>query len=544
MSITVADLLKLPCLEDAKVEAGACGLKGIVSSISVLEYSEPTNLQISLYERNKVFLGGELVISGFVNIKDNVKAQCESIRRMHDAGEVGLILYYVGIFVPVVHKELSDIADSLNFPLICLPEHRMDLRYSEVIRDVMEAIFKDQMQQKYFVGEMLERISHLLAAQRTLANVLRMLSDRIRCTLILSDRHYEILDQAAWPMSATDYLKEVLFSYKNRRSHEIDKLYLSNTRQIYTKCCMIHSDNHVTLHLILVSEKAIDTEQMAQSAEIVRLFINIWSDQEGNVGTTELIRSIIQDEPIKMRRLAEIMHIHVASFHTMWIISLREKNLSLEEKESENLSLLSKTHTFFKQQKIHFVADIFENRLIVFFEELKFADEIHSLMETFIKGLTDADKRIILFYRTGLESTTAVRNTYTLLNLHLKDACAVYPRKMILTHQELLFAAHCAEMIEQGEEKVQENLAPLVPLRSYDKEETLISTLAVYLLDVQASTTEAAKILYVHKNTVKYRLRKIDELLNYNIRKLPETFRLYVAVATRRILSVIKKDPR
>ena len=41
MSVTVSDLLKLPSLQQARVIGGAGGLKKVVSSISVLESTDP-----------------------------------------------------------------------------------------------------------------------------------------------------------------------------------------------------------------------------------------------------------------------------------------------------------------------------------------------------------------------------------------------------------------------------------------------------------------------------------------------------------------------
>lgn len=39
---------------------------------------------------------------------------------------------------------------------------------------------------------------------------------------------------------------------------------------------------------------------------------------------SELVRAILRDEPLKMRRLADIFHVDVASIHSMWVLhSLR-----------------------------------------------------------------------------------------------------------------------------------------------------------------------------------------------------------------------------
>ena len=95
MSLTVAQLMELPCLRRAKVLAGRNGLNRIVSTISVLEYAVPTAMQKKLYDSIE-FWGSELVITGFCSVADDVEAQCANIRRLAEAGEVGMILYYVG----------------------------------------------------------------------------------------------------------------------------------------------------------------------------------------------------------------------------------------------------------------------------------------------------------------------------------------------------------------------------------------------------------------------------------------------------------------
>lgn len=535
MSVTVSDLLKLPCLEDAKVIAGAAGLKEIVSSVSVLEYAEPTHLQQEFFERNKIFLGGELVITGFISIKDNIQAQCESIIRMHEAGDVAVILYYVGVILPIIDQRLVNLADSLNFPLISMPA-RLELRYSEVISEVMEQIFKDQSKQKYFVGEMIERISRLTISQRTLANVLRMLSDRMRCSMVLCDTQYRMLDKAPWPMMASEYLKNVLDAYQSGFSHESSEMRLRNGKVLNVACLQITTDRQTLFQLVFQSEKKIDTEQMKQSIEVIRLFFNIWSKKNGNLENLELIRSILQDEPIKMRRLADMMHINIAAFHSLWFLSLKKGTSIPDSRKAKAYeAVLSAVREYFTRQKVHFIADIFEGQVIVFYADLSISEEFNTFIHTFIDENKMADK-VVLFYQTGIENTTVVHDIFRLYQKYINEAQTIYSEANFLTHRELQFVKKCFDLIEQGEEKVKEGLTPLSVLIDCDKDEVLLSTLSVYLLEANQRITETASLLYVHKNTVKYRLHKIEELLDYSILKMPELIQLYQAVAIQRIL--------
>lgn len=111
MSVTVSDLLKLPSLRQAKILGGVGGLKKVVSSISVLEATDPSSLVDELFPHGK-YSGSEIVITGFLHCVDDVDRQCSNLRRLIDGGEVGLVLYYVGIYLPKVDQKLIDIADS------------------------------------------------------------------------------------------------------------------------------------------------------------------------------------------------------------------------------------------------------------------------------------------------------------------------------------------------------------------------------------------------------------------------------------------------
>jgi sugar diacid utilization regulator len=71
----------------------------------------------------------------------------------------------------------------------------------------------------------------------------------------------------------------------------------------------------------------------------------------------------------------------------------------------------------------------------------------------------------------------------------------------------------------------------LKPLIDYDKlsQTDLIDTLDSYLNE-NASTIEAADKLFIHKNTLKYRLKKIESLLDVDLHSLEDCLRLLLAV--------------
>lgn len=92
MSVTVEQLLKLPSLSRARVVGGRGGLSKVVSSISVLESTDPGVLVDEVFPQGE-FFGSEIVITGFLNSVDNVPLQPANVCRLAEGGEVGLTIF-------------------------------------------------------------------------------------------------------------------------------------------------------------------------------------------------------------------------------------------------------------------------------------------------------------------------------------------------------------------------------------------------------------------------------------------------------------------
>ena len=184
MALTIRDCCSLPSLSMAQVVAGHRGLDRPVDSISVLEWMDLRSVQ------TQFFLQNEVVITSFYSFRDDVDAQMLAIRRLHESGEVGMILYYVGLILPEVDPRLIRLADELEFPIIVMPPGQMNLRYSEVIREVSEQIQSSRAREPDFAHFILERLAGVPEMHRSVSTVLRLLSDHLQMTLVLCDSQF------------------------------------------------------------------------------------------------------------------------------------------------------------------------------------------------------------------------------------------------------------------------------------------------------------------------------------------------------------------
>ena len=526
MSITVADVMKLPSMRGAKVLGGAGGLARVVSSISVLEYAQTSAIQSELFDRVE-FLGNELAITGFMNNPDDVELQCTNIRRMASIGEVGVILFYVGIVMKKVDRQLIDLANALNFPLICMPVGQMNQRYSEVICEVMELIYRDQMAGANLVSELLEQAAGLAPHQRTVDSMLRMLADRLHASVVLMDSSRRVLNEAAWPRSFNNAIKEQLTAAE----------FPAPGAWGYCEAVDVHiyrdgiqtRDRHAMDLLIFKEGDALDVVLTRQAVEVVQLTVSIWSDKHDRIVIGELVRAILQDEPMKMRRLADIFHVDVASINSMWIIS----GDAPQDKER----LADVLETILRDTKAYSasaIADIYDGEMVLFMIGPGNIQDVRALTEAIGSALSERQIRASLTRCHALNTTTRVREAFLSHQVGLPAAKQIFPGQWAYTLEQIDFARQCQEQIGRGERAVEEAQRCIAALQ--DGDDGLLETLECYLLDARTHVTLTAEKMFLHKNTIKYRLQRIADRLGFVPGELPESIPLFTACALGRLL--------
>lgn len=530
MSVTVEQLLKLPSLNRAKVVGGHGGLSKVVSSISVLESTDPGLLVDEVFPQGE-FFGSEIVITGFLNSVDNVPLQLANIRRLAEGGEVGLIVFYVGVYLPCIDPRLIALADELDFVLITMPEGDATLRYGEVINDVMDCIYRDRAQSSSVVLDILAGVSALPKHLQTVNTALRMLSDRISASVLLCDSSFHLLNLVAWPRGIEAEVAEGFKAIHALPPPDSSTVcpFVPDSR-IYRMSLGTDSGQHMEL-LLIKAGLPFDAATLSQVLDATRICINIWGRRHGEIAIHELIRAILQDEPLKMRRLAEIFHVDVASLHEMWIVQS-----CAEDAKNDFQALLPSVRECFAGFPGSLIMDVYGGRLLIFMStptQQEAQRRSTSLLETVTGKLPDA----VLCRCSGLQNTADVREAYLNFRENLSDAMQIYPARRIYTSGDISFARSCRLVIQGGEAAIDACLRAIFPVQTDSEELDLAATLSVYLLDGDMSITLTAGLLFIHKNTVKYRIQRISNLLGYRPDKMPELLELYKACAVRRLLS-------
>lgn len=169
-------------------------------------------------------------------------------------------------------------------------------------------------------------------------------------------------------------------------------------------------------------------------------------------------------------------------------------------------------------------------------EREKDSREIAGFAEEWIRRADDrlSAKNVIC----GLGS--CVRDDYTRLEASYQEALAVlqikkqYPEdtRSICQYQELGFYQYLPEIAKVRKVKKIEN-PHIAKLRAYDlrHQTELVRTLGVYL-SCDSNVKEAAKSLHIHINTLMYRLARMTEITDLNLRDMNQKVTLYLDLRT------------
>lgn len=535
MSITVADCLNLPSLREANVVAGAGGINRDVSCVSVLEH-----VDLLMLEKEGFFLGSQIIISALSSIKDDVEAQCKLIQLLSDSGEVGLVLYYVGIFIKDIDQKVIQLADELDFPLIMMPPNRYNHRYSDFISEAMHVIIENQRQETSIVSGIIDQIAHLKPHNRNIETVLRLLSDRLRCSLLLTDRKGNVCAFASWPFGAAWDEKElnsiVNLSLRNPHFSESIQMRINRTDvQVYGK--ILDIEKLKGYFLAGIDEGGLlNTAYLLQIEETLLLVSTIWENSIRMEDTDILLEAILNDRPREMQRIAQALHIDITSFDTMWV--LKESKKSNDDTENNMDWLVMKLAAFLKGNKKTVLVNVFKDYVTAFIDSTR--NPFAEFPQEFIEEVQSQKQCDLILFSSPWhehESTEEVRNAFLLMEENIKTACMLYPQQNIFTMHELQFVQTCQEILESGETELKNATKVLAPLLRDEAGKDVLDTLMVFLLDCQGNILETAKQLFIHKNTVKYRIKKSERLLGMDLLKMPEIMNLYTALAITRILS-------
>lgn len=535
MSITVRDCLNLPSLKLGEIIAGKKGLTRIVNSVSVLEV-----VDTNIFSSDNTVNNGDICLTSFYNVRDNINMQCKIIEHLNNMGDACIVLYYVGIYLEDIDRRVVEIADTLDFPIILMPKNRMDFRYSEVIGEVSDSIRRDKNDSKNFVDKITTLVSRLPENKKTLNNLMRIISDNIKCSLLLCDINRTHMAFCTWPISSDLTADFIIDKY--------DELANSNESQITTTW----KDLSITIFKISFSNTeynnyalyGVDTfgtvtlDDIHQSIELLQIFSKLWDMNEDNILSGSLIPAIMDGDEKKLQIISKKLSLDIQKINATLIIHLPLPNGSQYLSQYKiKRALINAIKTCSIESKKHIIIDAYSIYILCFtnlsltndFDEIY----IHNIISE-IEAITDHYSLSIFANDINISD---FRQTYLLYSNTIEAAQKIFPQKKVFSYADIIFANHCNEIlsVKSDEYRILKNI--ITPLILIDDKDNLLETLSAYYLDCDCKLNKASETLFLHRNTIQYRLNKIKEITNYNPLSTLDVTILQLAVGCYRLIS-------
>lgn len=282
------------------------------------------------------------------------------------------------------------------------------------------------------------------------------------------------------------------------------------------------------LYMLVVKEKgSLTQESCKQIKYIIKTYINLWTENYGQLDTKQLVSSIINDEPEKMRHIANAIKINVDNLSCAYFFYLKDG--------SHEFICLQKMREIIKDfisvYKNTFLTDIFDDTVIVFADRRRerIDDDLPNLLhELEVRGLL-----CCVIINDTFETTQDVKHAYWAFQNYKKEISILFPRKRVVTGGEVSVVGRAKDNANTSSMSLADQLL------TQKREADLMTTLEVYMLDADRSMQRTADYMNVHKNTIKYRLKCIEETIGHSISRMPEAYDIYLAVASIRL----KRNP-
>lgn len=535
MKITVRDCLQLDALKGAKVVAGKNGIDNVVSNVTVAEIIENGPFE--------VLNDNELIITAMYTIKDDVEKQLEFIKKLHNAKSSGIIIFYVGIYVKEISEKLIKLADELAFPIIVMPKKRFDLSYSEVSLSILKLILNSDKSKHILSEDIYDKLFQIANEDRSINKLLEIIVKEIDNGIILTNVSFRPI---AW------YFNDECFDINMEKLN----LFLQNidNKKIMNRCefddfivqaVPWYINNNIMAFIIGINKKDkynLKSDTLHDISRLVRRVLSIWGYLEEIDIENELINLIVKGKFDKALLLAKRFNFNIIKdFDSKNIDTLLVVRLEEEYYKDEFLKV-----QIMKTIKTNF--ELFTNICIVGKTEKNIVGLINSkkikntnnklekIGNSIEKIFNKNNKRIkIIVYNKISKSFNDIPTNYNNLEEIVNFANVIFPLKKVFFSYEL----QTLYMINKMDKNTLKSLISLLePIIIYDKINgtNYIDTLQAYLIDFNYSMKKTAENLFIHVNTLKYRIKVMKKILGYDFLQWPHKVDMFLSLIAYRLL--------
>jgi purine catabolism regulator len=541
--ITVQDILEIPEL-DLRLLAGHKSTSNPVRWVHISEVPDPT----------RWLKGGELLLTTGYSFAGDEEQQVAQIKRLIDHNISGLG-FGTGFTFDKVPPALVKVAEEYGFPLFEVPYHVPFLAITEAVASKIVNEQYSLLQRSLAVHEKLTKI---VLEEKGLEAILSTLSALVGCSAVLFDFHGVVLCEAAYRRHLGAELIADLWRLISERRADRQNFALSmdgvgSGVQVYPVVAShrigaflavvkdsgdFSEYDRIILHNV-VTVTALELVKKKAVAETEKRLAGDFFD--------ELIASDLYEEEIA-RRLA-FFGLEPQSPHLIVLVDIDAQ----EDEAAERTDAAAAD----VKERLHWTVDEFMARRDVLCISASRSDSVVILVQP---GKVDAREII----RLAGELQTVI--TEMLPEISVSIGIGRPHRKLIDLRQSYYEASYAIKIRKlKGEPRViasfddlgsyglllglQDTLSlevfydsVLGKLQDYDEQNSsdLVKSLACFL-EANGHWGDAAEKLYVHRHTLRYRMKRVEEITGRDLNQSQDRMEFWLALKAKELIDQSKK---
>lgn len=502
MRVTVRDCLQLEAFRRCIVVAGEKQMGNRIKAVSVMDAASPA--EALACNGN----AGTMILTAFAGMKNDVKAQCETIKELAKAGVAAIVIFRREKSPRPLDKEVVNTADDVGMPLIIVVDgEKAD--YSKMIEEVMEKVIYGNNFKNSLINN---TIFHLLNFEKY-----PTFQQALHEAAVNNGFQVALLSSEFNPIFAIETRHQATINEIIHQGREValnlGQIYsLIEINGVLTYWGLLYLNNEKYYLFIVDNDDNYSAGEITKLAEIIELAMGMWKFTPERDAKAELVKALMRGNKSLAYSIKEEAGIKSADILSVFYAR------GIETGQADAV-----IDRFLKEGILDIIKITEGNEsyaILLRGKDFK-VDEERSDIGACVK-LFDAlkeNKGVRIFHVTGLDRIEGAGDGFRLIGETWAFVENIFPYKRVFSKYELALVSNCINIQVQGGHLKKSYMDLLEPFRKEgdNKSRQLLETLETFALDAGMNSGKTAEFMGIHTNTVQYRLKKINDLLGVEI---------------------------
>lgn len=539
IGVTIAEALKLENMKKVKLLAGKKGLNRNITKVNFINYEDIVGLAHE----------GELIFTDLSVDKVDRETLKKLIPNLSEINSAGL-----GIRLEKDNEEILDFiikqAEKFNFPLIKIPN---DFSFSEFINPILNEILKIQRKFLENTLNIHELLTNTILYEESIDRLAIVLVEMIKNPVLITDSNYVMISHSIPSKYEGEIKKENLldtiskkegvnsekeiYGYRCKKS----KVVFNNKKINLLKMPIITPDNHFGYLFVWEYDKKVnklDLSTLKWASTIAALDILNKRSKENvelkykNELLYDILKGKFNDKQTIINRGSNMglkfdQGFSVLVFELKDLISKHFKDKGLLNENFQKTYLESAKRVL--GQNI-IMGDLGTYLIALYPGESQIREDIERFAEKILKVIDQNDRKLITVgVGNHQKDVTSLHESYSQAKRTIQVANKLNKDDRIHFFNNLGVYKLLYKIDENEKNIFLEN--SIVPLIKYDKAHNteLLKTLKAYFAE-NGNLTNVAKKVYIHYNTVHYRLKRIENITGLSLEDPDDKLNLEIAL--------------